>query len=94
VRGQKLIVGLICASITPVIGEHDDRPWSHLLTATRPSFALKERRCGLRRLVLENGANIWIVESDLERRRRDDDFGPRVDSRILGTRAADPNARP
>jgi hypothetical protein len=93
VRGKELIVALVGASISPVVREYDDRPRSHLLAATRTSFTLKEGCRGLRRFVLENGANVWVIEADLERGSCHYDFGAGVDSCILGTRAADANAR-
>ena len=43
----------------------------------------------MRRLVLYDSADLWVVVADLEGRRRDDEVGGYVDSDVLRTRSAD-----
>ena len=77
------LIGLERQSVTPVVGEHGDRPGALFLLAAGASAPLQELRDVTWRLVLEDRSHARVVVADLQGRGRDDDVGELVDAGVL-----------
>ncbi|CAM5267109.1 hypothetical protein SHIRM173S_10242 [Streptomyces hirsutus] len=84
------LIPLVGQPVPPEIGKSNDRQRARAPLPSGPAPALQEGSRVSRRLVLDDQPDVGIVEADLERGRRDDKIGVRIDARILGGGPADP----
>ena len=88
-RREQRLERLIGEAVAPEVTEDDHRPRTVAALAAGPSTTLQERRLVARCLVLDDGADLGVVEAHLQAARRDDDVGVGVDPRALAARAGD-----
>jgi hypothetical protein len=66
-RGKQLIVCLISHSVSPIVGQNNDRPRPHRLPPSGTALPLKKGSRTLRRFVLQDGAHLGVVKTYLKR---------------------------
>src|SRR5687768_5506994 len=83
---------LVERAVAAIVRQDGQRDRAHRAVAAGASLALQERRHSARRLVLDDGTDERIVESDLERRSRNHDIGRLIDAGVLRGGATDDQA--
>src|SRR5438067_1945193 len=84
-RIEELLICLVGEPVPTIVGKDNDGPGSHMLRAAGTAAALKECGRSLRCLVLENGADLRIVEAQLEGCSCDNDVCMGIHPAALGT---------